>query len=86
MKKTIKFMLDSGYDLRCGKHHGGIGYFACFYRQPEGAFAPIPQTNWTEGGHGLTLKAAIENAADIACHLPDAVAPGPEEFVEDQDW
>ena len=86
MKKTIKFMFDLGYDLRCGKHKNGPGFFAVFYKQPEGAFAPISQANWNEGGHGLTLKAAIENAADITCHLPDAIAPGPEEFTEDQDW
>jgi hypothetical protein len=34
----------------------------------------------------LTLKAAIENAADIACHLPGADAPGPEEFTKYEDW
>jgi hypothetical protein len=81
MKSTIKFMLDLGYDLHCGRHQGGAGFFAIFYRQPNGVFISIPTTDWFAGGHGHTLKEAIENAADIACGIPETVIINPEEFL-----
>jgi hypothetical protein len=81
MKKTIKFMIEElGYELRCGRHCNGVGYFAVFYMAKD----LFPKTNWNDGGHAMKLKDAIEIAADKACGLPTKVA-NPNEFLKGGD-
>ena len=70
MDELLTQVMESGLDVNMGPHSGIPGFYATVYsptspdRCPECENA-VPLC-WIDSGHGLTLKAALQNA--IAVH------------------
>jgi len=75
----ITEMFNDGFDLNCGPHGPyRKGFYAAFYKDETGA-GLMPQFQWHEAGHGLTLLDSLKQARELA-HGRPVVTPDVEMF------
>jgi len=69
LSDRVASLVAEGFDILMGPHRGGVGYYCTISKAGDNAACPecendIPM-NWTDSGHGLTLKLSVINAREV---------------------